>query len=203
MDKRSLTSAVNGAKGGRPKEALDDLFFEESHKDEVWRPIPEHDGYFASSMGRVLSIKSGRPRVLKEYIGNGYPRVHIQKDGRQICPLSHRMVLMAFRGMPEDGMTASHLDGIRTNNNIENLVWESMSDNISRREYHGTNTHGERNGCSKLKTEDINYIRATYKKGEPRSAKNLSEKFGVDISHIYSIIRGTRWRVVASGLKEY
>ena len=110
---------------------------------EVWKPIPIADGYEASSLGRIRSvtrtIADGRVfsgRILKPWIaGEGYFYVAL---GKSLKMGVNRAVAMAFHGMPEDGMEAAHLDGLKANNRKDNLVWATHSENEQHKRLHGT-----------------------------------------------------------------
>lgn len=110
---------------------------------EVWKPIPIAEGYEASSLGRIRSvtrtISDGRTftgRILKPWIaGEGYLYVDL---GKSLKMGVNRAVAMAFHGMPEDGMEAAHLDGIKANNRQDNLVWATHAENEQHKRLHGT-----------------------------------------------------------------
>lgn len=97
--------------------------------DEVWKAIPGHRGYQASSLGRVRSV----PRTLRDgrTAGgvvltptpdrDGYLRVQL---GRRKVGV-HVAVQLAFAGPPE----VRHLDGDHENNRPENLAWGSRVEN--------------------------------------------------------------------------
>lgn len=113
---------------------------------EIWKSIPGYEGiYEASSEGRIRSsdwkITGGgdiphrhwRSRVLSgrgEGLATGY-RVGLWKDG--VCKdwLVARLIGITFLGDPPySNWTINHKDGNRHNNNVENLEWLSLSDNI-------------------------------------------------------------------------
>lgn len=56
----------------------------------------------------------------------------------------HCLVLEAFIGPRPDGHQASHLDGDRTNNRLDNMRWETRSQNNRRKYQHGTMPVGDR-----------------------------------------------------------
>jgi hypothetical protein len=77
----------------------------------------------------------------KTHYRTGYQSVGLvaRFQGRQRYFLVHRLVLLAFVGEPESRDTASHLNGIRTDNRLDNLCWESQAANCARKVEHGTN----------------------------------------------------------------
>lgn len=105
---------------------------------EEWRPIPGFDGlYEASSLGRVRSVlphPKGRTPALHVLTPalhrNGYLNVGLRRSGRRVVVGVHRLVCMAFHGLPAAGEEARHLDSDRTNNTAENLAWGTHADNM-------------------------------------------------------------------------
>jgi hypothetical protein len=57
-------------------------------------------------------------------------RVSLWKNGKNKDWLTARIVAMTFLGIPESKLTVNHKDGDRFNNNIENLEWLTIADNI-------------------------------------------------------------------------
>jgi len=90
---------------------------------EEWVPIPHFDGYSVSSWGRIRADKSSRILSLNPN-QFGVIQVGMMRDGEQ----RHRSVplLVAKAFIPEPGGafdTPINLDGDRTNNRVENLLW--------------------------------------------------------------------------------
>lgn len=176
-------------------------------ENEIWKSIPSHEGYEASNMGRVRSVdrfeeyvsRTGKVvrrritgRVLSPGVSpNGYMRVCL---GRGATRYVHRLVLLAFRGEPSDPvMQGCHRNGIRTDNRLDNLRWDTPSANALDKIAHCTMKFGEHHPNSKLTAADVVSIRTLYASGEV-SMNELAEKFGVKIGSISRIIRGDAWR---------
>jgi len=115
-------------------------------ESEIWRSIPGCNGrYEASSFGRIRSIiDTNRPRILKptRSLWGTRPNTDYLKVGLYIEPKKrvwryvHRLVLFAFVGAPDDPKAdACHNDGDSMNNRIENLRWDTRSNNL--KEAHG------------------------------------------------------------------
>ena len=52
--------------------------------NEIWKPIPGYEGYEASTLGRIRSLKYGKIRILKPFkTKKGYLRVNLWKDGKR------------------------------------------------------------------------------------------------------------------------
>lgn len=123
---------------------------------EVWRPVVgfEH-GYEVSDCGRVRSIERvvtdslGRNlrregRVLAQTIGTtGYFTVSLGRSGG--TQKVHRLVLEAFRG-PSD-LDGCHNDGNKLNNALDNLRWDTRSENNFDMVRHGKHGMRLRDNC--------------------------------------------------------
>lgn len=97
-------------------------------KTEEWRDVKGYEGsYQVSSEGRVFSLKSGRE--LNAGDSMGYPNVNLLKGGKQRSCKVHRLVAEAFIPNPLGMRTVNHIDGVKTNNAIENLEWATYSGN--------------------------------------------------------------------------
>lgn len=94
-------------------------------KDEAmerWMPIQELPGYSVSDRGRIMKDETGQIMALGT--NGGYKRFTITKH-------VHRLVAQAFLDQPEDANKCwvDHIDGDRSNNNVENLRWVTPSEN--------------------------------------------------------------------------
>lgn len=88
---------------------------------EMWRKIEELPGYSVSNKGRVRKDSTGQIMVLSK--NGGYSRITITKH-------VHRLVAKAFIGEPSDEKCwVDHIDGNRSNNDINNLRWVTPSEN--------------------------------------------------------------------------
>lgn len=127
-----------------------------SNETEIWKSVPGWEGrYEASSLGRVRSLprqvvgKTGRKVNLRGKVmdakpgPNGYILLSLCKGGKKKPEYAHRMVAMAFHGLPSPGSVTRHLDGSRDNNRPENLAWgtewENSQDMLAHGRSHGLN----------------------------------------------------------------
>lgn len=101
--------------------------------DERVKPIPGFPGYFACSDGFVWSNRRNKGLSLSKKASypnhDGYPTVALTTENGLIRKSVHRLVAMAFHGVPKEKLEVRHLDGSRTNNRPENLKWGTHREN--------------------------------------------------------------------------
>lgn len=113
---------------------------------EIWKDIPNYEGYQVSNLGRVrtynkITYKQGierhwKNRILK-YKGKTYTtgyRVDLWKNGKPKTLLVARLVAFTFNNEDIDNhkLTVDHIDGNRFNNHLDNLELVSLAENIKR-----------------------------------------------------------------------
>jgi len=178
-------------------------------EQEEFKPVPGYEGlYLVSEYGRMFSTLSytrtrlGRTKGEKRHSErsldkqpNGYLGILLSKDGIKKKHLVHRLVCMAFNGIPEnvDDLTVNHKDGNKRNNYYKNLEWNTQSENQIHAVKNGlqVSSHGQNHYISKLKDKDIIEIRNL--RGvlpQPQIAK----MFGVGQQAISDIQRRKTWK---------
>lgn len=116
---------------------------------EQWKIINGFEGYEVSNQGNVRNVMTNR--ILKNRDHKcGYLQVVLYKDRKQKVKYVHRLVAEAFVPNPEGKEQVNHIDGVKTNNNIENLEWTTCSENIK---------HGFDIGVKRADIEHLNKIR--------------------------------------------
>ncbi len=121
---------------------------------EIWKDIEGFEGkYMISDHGRIKSLTDykGRARELirKPRIAkNGYYYVNLFKKSKCKSKKPHRLVAEAFIHNPFKKETVNHINGIKTDNRVENLEWATQKENSEHayRTKLAIPTIGERNG---------------------------------------------------------
>lgn len=97
---------------------------------EIWKDVKGYEGlYQVSNLGNVYSTKTAK--ILKSQIsGKGYKTVCLHKNNVPHTNQLHRLIAQAFIPNPNNYPQINHIDGNKTNNNINNLEWCDQSYNI-------------------------------------------------------------------------
>lgn len=95
--------------------------------EEIWKDVTGYEGiYKISNHGRIKSING----ILKQSICKGYYKVNLCKDGNIKEGKIHRLVCLAFIPNPGNKPQVNHKNGVKTDNNVENLEWSTAKENV-------------------------------------------------------------------------
>lgn len=105
---------------------------------EIWKDIPGWEGlYQASNFGRVKSLaressngKTLKSRILRQTFGSkGYLRVRLYKGQGPTPYQVARLIALTFLPNSENKPTADHINAVKTDNSISNLMWATHHEN--------------------------------------------------------------------------
>lgn len=97
---------------------------------EKWRTIKDYGDYQISNQGRVISNHYKTPKLLSYDVNSsGYRRVILYNSNGKERYFIHRLVCSHFKDNIKNDMCINHIDGIKENNNIDNLEYISYSEN--------------------------------------------------------------------------
>ena len=101
-------------------------------KEEIWKDIVGYEGiYRISNQGRVMSLWYGKTRIMAGRMGNrGYIHVSLYKNKRTKTFLVSRLVAQHFLPDWDKSLQVDHINGVRTNNHVDNLRMVTHSQNL-------------------------------------------------------------------------
>lgn len=107
---------------------------EESVCQNKYGTIPNYSNYIFDRDGNVYSLnynKTGKTKILKQQKNKyGYMMIQLFDDNRKSRLLSvHRLIAMAFLPLVEGKNYVNHIDGVKSNNRVDNLEWCTSAEN--------------------------------------------------------------------------
>lgn len=173
---------------------------------EVWRQIKGYEGaYEISSLGRVKSLKSDKPLIMKPKVeSNGYLRISLYNNKKGHSVSVHKLVAEAFLGRRPDGMQVNHIDGDKTNNKVDNLEYCTCSENIKHAYDAGLKEKCREHGSSMFKMNEgklkayrnriskavVSICEATGEEREHKSVNAAARETLSDIANVSRVLKG-------------
>ena len=178
--------------------------------EEIWKDINGFEGmYQASSIGRVRSMdrilhhvrpKLNNKRVVRRFNGrilsenkmkDGYLMTFLGKCGKMYPYRTGRLIAQTFVPNPHNKPEVNHINGIKSDNRIENLEWVTASENSIHAHRIGLTSpaRGERIGCAKLNDFKVRVIRRM----SGFTQREVAEIFGVSQFSIWRVLNNRGW----------
>jgi hypothetical protein len=158
----------------------------------VWKEIPGYEGlYEVSNTGFVRRADTKRMMSRWTCTTRGYWKTRLSNNGTAKGWDIHTLVLLAFVGPRPEGHECRHLDGDRTNANLNNLQWGTAKENQNDRHRHGTHNLGENSARVKYTEERIRSAIEYYNTGV--SALAVDRKFNFPKCFFSAVVTGSRW----------
>lgn len=169
---------------------------------EVWKDIEGYEGlYQVSNLGQVRSFprqgtRTKQIHILKPMFNHkGYLQVNLMKKGKMSSRRIHRLVAKAFIPNKERKEQVNHINGVKTDNRVENLEWCTNQENMThswktglrtkeKTYYHGKNHF--RSVSVEQYTLQGNYIKKWY------CVKDIERELGFDNRNICACCRGKK-----------
>ncbi|NCD07360.1 MAG: endonuclease [Spirochaetia bacterium] len=180
---------------------------------EIWKDIKGYEGlYQISNLGNVKSLSrtiinyrgsyTSKEIIMKTYFLGGYKRIGLLNNKIVKRILIHRLVAEAFIPNPKNKRDINHINGIKSDNRVENLEWNTRSENVKHAYNIGLNPklYGKNNKHSKIvlqySLENI-FIKKYYSITEAGKENNICR---TDISSVCSgrlkTAGGYKWKIL-------
>jgi hypothetical protein len=178
---------------------------------EVYVDIQGYKGYYqvsnygnVRSLDRVITEQTGKTQTLKGRIlkphtnSSGYYQINLNKNGIRTTFAIHQLVAQAFLDNRSSKPTVNHINGIKTDNNVNNLEWATYSENLEHayrnrlRRAVKTNEVASKNYKRKLTEQQVREIKLLIAAKSP-TLKQIANQYDVGRSTIGSIKSGRNW----------
>jgi hypothetical protein len=179
-----------------------------SNYNEEWKPYwREQDNWkdgqniLVSNYGRVFSIKTGEPHLLKQALTGGFPVITGMqcKDGKaRSFYVHHAVAELYLEQRKEDQKRIIHIDYDKTNNVFTNLKYVTMKEWWE---------HYNKNPKVKISLRKKRYAKLNEKKvallkkklldpNRKTRIKMLAKQFGISEMQVWRIKSGENWGYV-------
>lgn len=111
-------------------------------ENEIWMPVEGYEGYYEiSNKGQVQGVhrmvvtpnglRTIKGKKLKTRLNNdGYIDVRLTKEKKTKTTFIHILLAKAFIHKKDEKLEVNHINGIKTDNRLENLEWVTHSQNM-------------------------------------------------------------------------
>lgn len=152
--------------------------------EEIWKDVKEYEGlYQVSNLGRIKSLK--RIGKNKRFYGGKilkitfrpYGEVGLSKNCKTKTFLIHRVVANAFLENKENKPQINHINGIKTDNRVENLEYCTQQEN---------NIHAIKNKLRITPSGCNHYLYGKYSEKHPNSKKIAQYTLDNDLIKVWN-----------------
>lgn len=175
---------------------------------EIWRDISNYEGHYqVSNLGRVKSLyyRNGqriipnREKILTPLNSRGYLRVRLCECKTKNLFSVHRLVAETFIPNPKNKPCVNHINGIKTDNRVENLEWCTYSEN----EQHSHNILGKQPiNKKKVNQYDLNNNFLQQYESIAEASRSINKKYNLISTCCSGKINtayGYKWRFAKEG----
>jgi hypothetical protein len=156
----------------------------------------EYKGYKVNSLG-IIYNKRFKKESKCSLDKNGYKVINIYFNGLRKTERVNRIIAKTFIPNPNNKPFVNHINGIKTDNRVENLEWVTAKENTEHAIKNKLfNPVGSNNKRSKLNEIDVLNIRNETKNIKRYNRKKLAQKYNVSESIIKRIVINQTWKHV-------
>jgi hypothetical protein len=164
------------------------------------KEIPGFPNYAVTRDGRVWSkpnqLHDGMWRIPVRCNKSGHFGVKLIGNRESVLRTLHSLVLESWVGPRPCGMVCRHLNGIPSDNRLENLAWGTYSQNNKDTVTHGFHVgfnSGSRHPGSKLTDRDVRMVVYMWRTGIFSQAE-IANIYGVGSRCVSKLVTKERWK---------
>ena len=159
----------------------------------MWKTIEFEPNYEVSVFGEVRSKITGHVKSLR-LNRQGYSRVTLYPIGKTYT--IHRLVALTFlKESFKEGLVVNHKNGVKTDNNVDNLEWVTCRENTIHAEVTGLYVRpdfkGLNNPMSKFSKEDLDLIIKLSRGGATTS--QIAKQLGCPYERVRRFLTGQHY----------
>ena len=181
-------------------------------ENEIWKDVQEFKGILqVSNKGRVRTVdrvcksKNNGTQISKGMLRKatkdkqGYLKVVLSVNGSVYARRVHRLVAKEFISNPMNKPEVNHIDGVKDNNEVDNLKWVTAKENV--RHAHDNNLikpfkrnilKGHENPNSRFTESQVAEIKEMRFNGSVY--REIADKFNVSIVTIHNVCKGISYQ---------
>lgn len=148
----------------------------------IYKPVKDHPDYLVTSNGNVFSLKRGK--FLSAFHWQGYFQVVLDGKNFRI----HKLVAEAFIGPRPKGLTINHINGIKTDNNIGNLEYVTLKENVRHAVDMGLIKTLDNSKHATKKNDDV--VNAIFEYYMGRRKSDVAAKYDITIQYLNQVLWG-------------
>ena len=166
---------------------------------ELWKPVVGNESRYEVSSNGIIRNKKTQKSVWYRITKFGYCYIRLYVDGgKSKNYMVHRIVMAAFVGPIPHKHDVDHVNGVKTDNRVENLEYVTRSENIRRSYAMGIRSvAGSKNPRATLTESEVLQIKSLLKKVKSKeidiTLRRIGGMFGVTRDTVKNINCGRTW----------
>lgn len=169
--------------------------------EEIWKDIKDYEGlYQVSNLGNVKTLskyaKCGNGSSLVQRLQFGYMNISLYKNHKTKTFKVHRLVAQAFIPNYKNKPQINHINGIKTDNRVENLEWVTAKENTKHARATGLVSKDQIDKCveamKNANTKEIEMLKNNVVIATFKSSSIASELLKINVNQLYRVLGGFR-----------